>query len=47
MADGVQVYLDAVRTELRPGDLLLVEQPFSLARLHPPAEMFGTADAAG
>ena len=45
MADGVQVYLDAVRAELEPGDLLLVEQPFSLDRLRPPGEMFGTADA--
>ena len=45
MADGVQVYLDAVRAELEPGDLLLVEQHFSLDRLHPPGEMFGTADA--
>ena len=45
MADAVQVYLDAVRAELEPGDLLLVEQHFSLDRLHPPGEMFGTADA--
>ena len=45
MADGVQVYLDAVRAELEPGDLLLVEQHFSLDRLRPPGEMFGTADA--
>ena len=45
MADGVQVYLNAVRAELEPGDLLLVEQPFSLDRLRPPGEMFGTADA--
>jgi hypothetical protein len=45
MADGVQVYLDAVRAELGPDDLLLVEQHFSLDRLHPPGEMFGTADA--
>ena len=45
MADAVQVYLDAVRTELEPGDLLLVEQPFSLDRLRPRGEMFGTADA--
>ena len=29
MADAVQVYLDAVRAELEPGDLLLVEQQFS------------------
>ena len=35
MADGVQVYLDAVRAELEPGDLLLVEQHFSLDRLRP------------
>ena len=45
MADGVQVYVDAVRAELEPGDLLLVEQPFSLDQLRPPGEMFGTADA--
>jgi hypothetical protein len=45
MADYVQVYLDAVRAELGRGDLLLVEQHFSLERLDPPAEMFGTADA--
>src|SRR5688572_26035532 len=45
MADSVQVYLDAVRAELGPDDLLLVEQHFSLDRLHPPGEMFGTADA--
>jgi hypothetical protein len=45
MADAVQVYLDAVRAELGPDDLLLVEQHFSLDRLNPPAEMFGTADA--
>jgi hypothetical protein len=45
MADHVQVYLDAVRAELGPGDLLLVEQHFSLDRLDPPGEMFGTADA--
>ena len=45
MADGVQVYVDAVRAELEPGDLLLVEQHFSLNRLRPPGEMFGTADA--
>ena len=45
MADGVQVYLNAVRAELEPGDLLLVEQRFSLDRLRPPGEMFGTADA--
>ena len=45
MADGVQVYVDAVRAELEPGDLLRVEQHFSLDQLRPPGEMFGTADA--
>jgi Protein of unknown function (DUF2800) len=44
MTDGVQVYLDAVRAELRPGDLLLIEQRFSLDRLHPPGEMFDAAE---
>ena len=39
MADGVQVYVDAVRAELEPGDLLLVEQHFSLNRLRPPGEV--------
>jgi hypothetical protein len=45
MADHVQVYLDAVRAEVGADDVLLVEQRFSLERLDPPAEMFGTADA--
>jgi hypothetical protein len=45
MVDAVQVYLGAVRAEQEPGDPLWVEQRFSLDRLRPPGEMFGTADA--
>lgn len=43
MVEAVQVYLDAVRGVMQPGDILVVEQKFDLSRLHP--EMFGTADA--
>jgi Protein of unknown function (DUF2800) len=46
MADDVQVYLDAVRSEVGPGDVLMLEQRFTLNALNPPAEMFGTCDAA-
>ncbi len=47
MAEAVQVYIDAVRERFRPeeGDLLFIEEPFSLADLNPPADMFGTSDA--
>lgn len=42
MTSYVQVYLDHVRAQ--PGTLY-VEQRFTLERLNPPADMFGTADA--
>lgn len=48
MADAVQVYLDECRqfmsTEIGARDVWRIEQKFSLARLNPPAPMFGTAD---
>lgn len=44
MAEAVQVYVDAVN-KLAEGNVLTVEQRFSLEALNPPAPMFGTADA--
>lgn len=43
MAEDVQVYLDSIRGEALPGDVVLVEQSFDLSDLHP--GMFGTNDA--
>lgn len=44
MAEAVQIYVDAVR-EAAEGNLLVIEQRFSLEDLNPPVPMFGTADA--
>lgn len=43
MADAVQLYLNTVRDDLKPGDELMIEHKFNLAKLHP--DMFGTNDA--
>lgn len=43
MADAVQVYLDTVRAEFRPGDRLEVETRLAMPFL--PGDTFGTADA--
>lgn len=45
MADGVQVYVDYVRSiyDREAGDILLVEHRFDLSHIFP--EMFGTGDA--
>ena len=47
MLAHVQVYVDFVRglVAAQPGSELRVEVKFDLARLNPPQEMFGTADA--
>ena len=52
MAEGVQVYLDAVRYawhgplgDSTMPDTRWIEQRFTLAALNPPAPMFGTADS--
>jgi hypothetical protein len=45
MADAVQIYLDTVRREIGPGDVLMIEHRVDLSQLNPPAPMFGTADA--
>jgi len=44
MAVAVQVYLDAVRKEVRPGDELSIEHRFDLSEVVQPG-MFGTNDA--
>lgn len=44
MAEAVQIYVDAVN-EAANGNLLVIEQRFSLEALNPPVPMFGTADA--
>jgi hypothetical protein len=44
MAEAVQVYVDEVR-RVAEGNLLVIEQRFSLDDLKPPVPMFGTADA--
>jgi hypothetical protein len=44
MAEAVQVYVDEVRRAAE-GNLLVIEQRFSLEELNPPVPMFGTADA--
>jgi hypothetical protein len=41
--DAVQVYLDAVRAEVKVNDTLQIEQRFDLSEVHPGC--FGTADA--
>jgi hypothetical protein len=43
MAESVQLYVDTVREDMQRGDLLLVEQRFSLEELR--QGMFGTNDA--
>lgn len=43
MLDAIQIYLDTVRRDYRPGDRLIVEKRFDLSALHP--TMFGTCDA--
>lgn len=43
MAENVQTYLDSIRGEILPGDVLLVEHEFDLSDIHP--GMFGTNDA--
>lgn len=43
-AEAVQVYVDEVRRAAE-GNLLVIEQRFSLEELNPPVPMFGTADA--
>ncbi|MEO5346870.1 MAG: DUF2800 domain-containing protein [Magnetococcus sp. YQC-9] len=42
MAEGVQVYLDAVWGDLQPGDALAIEERFDLNHFYP--GMFGTND---
>ena len=44
MADAIDLYLEVVRAEVGPGDLLLVEHRVDLSALNPPVPMFGTAD---
>ncbi len=48
MSEAVQKYLDTVRAEYNPdaGDILFIENKFSLAALNPPRAMFGTTDCA-
>lgn len=43
MAEAVQVYIDAVRDALQPGDVLVIERRFDLSRFKP--GLFGTNDA--
>ncbi|MBF0339867.1 MAG: DUF2800 domain-containing protein, partial [Magnetococcales bacterium] len=42
MAEGVQVYLDVVRADLQPGDVMAIEERFDLNHFYP--GMFGTND---
>lgn len=44
MVSGVQLYLDVCRRLIDSNDIHLIEHKFSLDALHPPVEMFGTAD---
>jgi hypothetical protein len=46
MAEHIQTYIDHVRSEIEPGDVVMIEQKFTLERLGPPVPMFGTCDAA-
>lgn len=43
MAEAVQVYLDGVRADIGPGDVMLVEEKFDLSHLF--RGMFGTNDS--
>lgn len=43
MVEGVQLYIDTVRKDYRPGDVLAIEQRFHLETWHP--ALFGTNDA--
>ena len=42
MAEGVQVYLDAIQADRRPGDVMVVEERFDISSFYP--GMFGTND---
>lgn len=42
MAESVQVYLDAIRNDVQPDDVIEIEKKFSLDQFHP--GMFGTND---
>src|SRR3546814_4543595 len=43
MVDAVQVFLDTIRRDYKPGDVLVVEQRFDLSSWYP--GLFGTCDA--
>lgn len=43
MIDAVRTYVEAVKSMLDPGDILLIEHRFNLEHIHP--GMFGTGDA--
>jgi Protein of unknown function (DUF2800) len=45
MTAPIDIYLEAVRAVIEPGDRLLVEHRVDLGPLDPPVPMFGTADA--
>lgn len=45
MVEAVRVYVREVRAAVTSGSILHIETKFDLAPLHPPARMFGTADA--
>lgn len=45
MAANVQIYVDFVRSFAVPDADVMIEHRFDLSRIHPPAPMFGTADA--
>ena len=42
MVDAVQVYLDAIFADRRPGDVIAIEEKFDLGQFHP--GLFGTND---
>src|SRR3546814_3117950 len=43
MVEAVQVFLDTIRRDYKPGDVLVVEQRFDLSSWYP--GLFGTCDA--
>lgn len=43
MIEGVQLYVDTVRSSIEPGDQMFYEHHFDLSRIHP--KLGGTADA--
>lgn len=44
MAEAVQVYVDHIRSILKEGDVLKLEERVTLEKLNPPRPMFGTCD---